>query len=42
MYIVKVDENRRIILPQELRDKITNGAISIEVEGDKIILNPVH
>ncbi|MED0678209.1 AbrB family transcriptional regulator [Aneurinibacillus thermoaerophilus] len=42
MYIVKVDEHGRIILPLELQDKLASGAINIEVEDNKIVLKPVH
>lgn len=41
MYILKVDEHGRIILPRELKDRF-GGAINIEVDGDRIILKPVY
>ena len=41
MYILKVDEHGRIILPRELQERF-GGSFNIEVEGNKIVLKPVH
>lgn len=41
MYIVKVDEKGQIVLPKELQDKL-GGSVNIEVDGNKIVLKPVH
>jgi bifunctional DNA-binding transcriptional regulator/antitoxin component of YhaV-PrlF toxin-antitoxin module len=38
MYISKVDENGRVILPDELRKNIHSGLVDIEVREGKLLM----
>lgn len=43
--VKKIDEHRRILIPQELRDKIgikKNSEIELEVEDNKIIISTLE
>lgn len=39
--ISRIDEKGRILIPAQMRRKLSSGIVRLRVEGDKIIIEPI-